>query len=45
MGWPEKIDCRAIYEAGFSGLTPESVFSDNIDLKDDKKTELFGVDF
>ncbi len=45
MGCPEKIDCRAFYEAGFSGLTPESVLSDNIDLKDDKKAELIGVDF
>ncbi len=45
MGCPEKIDCRAFYEAGFSGLIPESVLSDNIDLEDGKKAELLGVDF
>jgi len=40
MDRASKIDYRANDEAGFSGLTPESVLSDNIDLKQDKKTEL-----
>lgn len=45
MGRALKIDCRAFYGAGFSGLTLESHLSDNIDFEDDKKAELVGVDF
>ncbi len=45
MGWSEKIDSKAFGETDFSGLSSDSVLFDNIDLNDDKKTELVGVDF
>lgn len=45
VGWSEKINSGAFGEANFSGLSPDSVLFDNIDLNDDKKAELVGVDF